>query len=82
LVEKPILVRLDSKISNQIKTKSGGKTDLGAGTSTAPTQTSAPKAAATAYSNLTKIAGPNGKQINAGVKNGKWYNTDTNQEIK
>lgn len=82
LVEKPILVRLDSKIANQIKTKSGGKTDIGVGTVTAPTQTAAPKAAKTVYSNLRKIAAPNGKTINAGVKNGKWYNTDTNEELK
>jgi hypothetical protein len=34
------------------------------------------------YSNTTTMTGPDGKTINAGIKNGKWYNTDTNEELK
>lgn len=34
------------------------------------------------YTNEQLIKDPNGKDIKAGVRNGKWYNVETGEEIK
>jgi len=45
------------------------------------TKTEAPKSSAN-YTNVTKAKDKSGNVVTLGIKNGKWYNTETNEEIK